>query len=237
MTKSATIWTIVIIIVVVVAFWAWFAYQPSVPGYGTNPVTPTSTMGNMPGMTPPVFDKSVSDGTVTVQYPSADFALATNGQQILLNAVIPACDSDFEYCLYFNNSSTFAGTNFESAGLRIEKRPDLKTQAHCLGVEPSGYTTLTPTIATSTGYAISLFGNVGSGAAGNLATDNIYRLAYNGICYEFDARIAQTDFGNYPSGTIQQFTSTDQVNLQSEIQSILNTVTLPSGQHVSFIQA
>lgn len=235
MTKSATIWTIAVVIVIVLV--GWWIYDAQTPGAPTSiPPASTTAMGGGAPMIP-ALDQTVSDGAISLKYPSEDFGLATNGQAVLLNSVIPACDSDFDDCLYYNNSSTFAGTNFESAGLRVEKRPDLTTQAQCLGVEPSGYTTLTPSVTTSTGYAISSFMNIGSGAAGNLATDNIYRLAYNGTCYELDARIAQTDFGNYPSGTIQQFTPTQQEFLQSILQLILNSLTLPNGQAVTFPQA
>ncbi len=182
------------------------------------------------------FDQTMSDGTITFSYPSADFGLATTKAQILAKAYIPPCDESFKYCLYYNGTA-YKGTNFESAGLRITKRADLTTAAQCLATPPAGYTNLTPITASSSDYAAGTFPAVGNAGAGHYASGNIYRLAYAGTCYELETRIGQTQFANYPSGTIQQFTTDDQTAVQNELQQILATVSLPSGETVTFPSA
>jgi hypothetical protein len=83
---------------------------------------------------------------------------------------------------------------------------------------------------------VSEFTPLGGAVAGHYSTGTLYRLEYNGACYEFETRIGQSQFANYPSGTIQQFSDTDQANLQAEIVGILNGVTLSSGETVAFPQ-
>lgn len=68
----------------------------------------------------------------------ADFGLALHRDQLLVRSVIPPCDEGFDYCLY-HIGEEFAGTNFKSAGIRIERREDLETAAACLFTPPRGY--------------------------------------------------------------------------------------------------
>lgn len=239
---KTTTWVIIIVAIAVVAgLWLWFGFQPNSAGQTIN-TTPVATstgtgteMGS--GSTGSSFDQSISDGTITLRYASADFGLATNQQQILVKAVIPPCDASFNYCLYFDNSSTYAGTNFESAGIRIQKRADLGAERLCLNTPPEGFDAATQPIASSSAntYSTSVF-SVGGGAAGNIANGSLYRLYIrsSGACYEFETRIAQSQFANYPPGTIHEFTSSNQSALQAEINDVLNATTLSSGETVSF---
>lgn len=189
--------------------------------------TPTGTTAS--GM------ESISDGTITIVYPGADFGLATSQTQVTVRSYIPPCDPDFNYCLYYVGTA-YQGTNFDSAGIRVEQRPDLTTQAACLTTPPTGFSNFTPTSTTVGDYSVSEFTPLGDAGAGHYSTGTLYRLEYNGACYEFETRIGQSQFANYPSGTIQQFTAADQANLQVEIVGILNGVTLPSGETVNFLQ-
>jgi hypothetical protein len=238
--KKGAVLTIIIVAIVIIllAWWIYQANKESQPAassgsYSSSTMAASGTpvLGSPNGAS---FDQSISDGTITLQYPSADFGLATNPQQILVSAVIPPCDQNFNYCLYYDNSSTYAGTNFESAGIRIQKRTALATQSSCLTTQPAGYTNLTPTITTSTDYAVSVFPQLDDGAAGSTSSGSLYRLFYKGACYEFETRIGQSEFANYPSGSIQEFTSVDASALQFEIQEILATLTLPGGETVVF---
>lgn len=194
----------------------------------------TSTMPTAPG--PAVFDQTLSDGTITLKYPSALFGLATTKEQIAKSAYIPACAEGFDYCLYYIGSE-YSGTNFESAGLAIQKRDDLKTQAACLATSPEGYSNLRPQRASSSLYATSIFSPVGDAAAGHSATGSVYRLSYQGNCYEFTTRVGQTQFENYASGTVQKFTLGDQADIELALQRILSTLTFPSGESASFFQS
>jgi hypothetical protein len=231
---NKTTWTVIVVVIVAAAgLWFWLGYQP---GQGV-PMDSTTGGANPTGTVSAAFDHSISDGTVTVSYASADFGLATNQQQILATAVIPPCDGDFNYCLYYNNTSTYAGTNFESAGIRIDKRADLTTERLCLTTPPAGFDAATQPVASSSAdaYSTGVF-SVGGGAAGSIANGSLYRL-YNrsdNTCYEFETRIAESQFANYPAGAIQEFTADDQAALSAEIRTILNSITLPSGATVSF---
>ena len=198
---------------------------------GTTPTlvlaTPTGTISSS-GSEP----ETISDGTISFTVPP-DFGLATDQQQIVAHSYIPPCDPDFNYCLYYDGVA-YRGMNFDSAGIRIYKRTDLVTQSSCLTTAPDGYANFTPTSTTAGDYAVSEFTPLGNAGAGHYAVGTLYRLEYNGACYEFETRIGTSQFANYPSGTIQPFTATDQAALQMEMQNFLNGITLPSGETAAF---
>lgn len=206
----------------------------SASGTATSGGVPTLVLGTPTG-TVPAGDRSISDGTITLIYPAGDFSVATSTQAIASRSYIPPCDGDLTYCLYYTGDA-YQGTNFDSAGIRVKQRTDLTTQSACLTTAPTGYTNFTPTSTIMDNYAVSEFTPLGDAGAGHYSTGTLYRLFYNGSCYEFETRIGQTQFANYPAGTIQQFTAANQAALQSEMQTILNSVTLPSGETVVFPQ-
>jgi len=175
-----------------------------------------------------IYNQTVSDGTITFGYNSPEWGLATTPEQVLAHSYIPACDEGFAYCLYYNGSA-YQGTNFESAGLTIKKRPDLATQSACLQAQPDGYAALVPLVATSSDYVISKFAPLGDAGAGHYATDTLYRLSYGSLCYEFRTRIGETQFANYPAGSIKQFTDADRTAVQQDLQSLISNISLPSG--------
>ena len=234
---------LIIVVAVLTAGFLWFVNS----GGQNGTITPANSVSNTssntaptlvlgtPTGTAPAGSQSVSDGTITLVYPTADFGLATSSQQITAHSYIPPCDADFNYCLYYMGAA-YQGTNFDSAGIRVEKRTDLTTQAACLTTPPTGFTNFTPTSTTTGDYSVSEFTPLGDAGAGHYSTGTLYRLEYNGACYEFETRIGQSQFANYPSGTIQQFTDADKANLQAEILSILNGITLSSGETVAFPQ-
>ncbi len=231
----------IIAVMILTAGFLWFVNSGGQSGMITPADSASSTSSNTvptlvlgtPTGTAPAGSRSVSDGTITLIYPTADFGLATSSQQITTRSYIPPCDADFTYCLYYTGT-TYQGTNFDSAGIRVEKRTDLTTQTACLTTPPTGFTNFTPTSTIMGDYAVSEFTPVGDAGAGHYSTGTLYRLEYNGACYEFETRIGQSQFANYPSGTIQQFTDADEASLQDEIQSILNGITLLSGEVITF---
>ena len=137
------------------------------------------------------------------------------------------------YCLYYTGTA-YQGTNFDSAGIRIDKRTDLTTSNTCLTTPPTGYSNFTPTTTNATDYSVSEFSPLGDAGAGHSAVDTLYRLSYNNTCYEFETRIGQSQFSNYPSGTIKQFTVANQASLRAEMQNLLNGITLSSGEALAF---
>ena len=171
---------------------------------------------------------TLAGGDVSLSYPE-EFGLAVNQDQLLVSSYIPVCDQGFDYCLYLN-SSEFDGTNFDGAGLRIDVRDDLEYEAACMLEQPAGYSDLTPIVDGSGDHTTALFGNVGQGAAGHFTKGAIYRLQYEGNCYEFETRIAQTQFGNYPEGEVERFSEAAQDGLSARLTGILNRVSLPDGR-------
>jgi len=178
------------------------------------------------------FDQSVSDRAITFTYPSNEFGLAVNQDQILVRSYIPPCDENFDYCLYYNGTA-YQGTNFESAGVRIEERIDLTDENSCLNTEPAGYEAVKPDSTKSgSGYSSSVFANISGAGAGHFAVGSLYRLYVksNSSCYEFETRIGQTQFANYPPGAIKQFTQNDLRDVQLKLQKIIGQISLPSGE-------
>ncbi len=182
----------IIVVIVLTAGGLWFINSgsqnrmipPTNSASGISSSTvPTLVLGTPTG-TAPTGDQSISDGTITIVYPATDFELATSSQQITTHSYIPPCDADFNYCLYYIGTA-YQGTNFDSAGIRVEKRTDLTTQAACLTTPPTGFTNFTPTSTIAGDYAVSEFTPLGDAGAGHYSTGTLYRLEYNGACYEF----------------------------------------------------
>jgi hypothetical protein len=175
-------------------------------------VTPISTVET--------FDQSISDGTIKAVYSSADFGLAVNPSQVSVKAYIPPCKA-------------FAGTNFESAGLSIKKREELKTEKTCMETSPEGYSNVLPnTKIPKADYTTGIFEGLGGGAgAGHMAEGSIYRLFYkkNSSCYEIQTRIGYTQFANYEPGSIKEFTTEDKDLLKVRLENILSNISVPTG--------
>ncbi len=197
--------------------------------FGTRtPLPGAQGTGTNPGL---VFDQTASDGTVTLAIPSASYGLATTPDQVLVHSYIPPCDQNFGYCIYYTGTA-YAGTNFESSGIRMLKRADLATERVCLDTPPSGFDASMKSehINSSDAYSSSVFSNVGQGAAGHIASGKLYRLFVRGTntCYEFETRIGQSQYANYPAGTIKEFTTNDQAVVAADLETILEHVSLGS---------
>lgn len=205
---------------------------------GANSTQAPSPAGQSQTATTTDIGDTTSDGTITFARP-ADFVLALNEQQVLVRSYIPPCNEGFNYCLYYKGTD-YAGSNFESAGLRIQKRTDLSTERTCLTTPPSGFDSgMTPTKQKSeNAYSSSVFGNVGDAGAGHMASGSLYRLYVrsNSKCYEFETRVGQTQFANYPEGSIKEFTQANQAALHAKLVSILQNVSISSGEKNLFPQ-
>ncbi len=181
------------------------------------------------------FDKTITDKVFSLKYPSVDFGVATFGQSIPLQSYIPACESDFDYCLYFTGLE-YKGTNLESAGLRVKNRTDLNTEKLCLETPAAGQGRETPPVGTVSKdiYSAALFAPTGDAGAGHYASGLAYRFFYrqNSSCYELETRIGRTQFMNYPAGTIKEFTTTDLMVLQNKIKEIIISFSLPGLKEV-----
>ena len=231
MNKGPLILLILLILIVAgLALWLFYPAPSGTPIAPYGGGTPTSTGTPTPTSTVVTLDQSVSDGVLGVSYPSADFGLATNATQILVHPYIPPCDQGFNYCIYYTGTQ-YQGTNFESAGIRIQKRTGLTTAQSCLTTSPTGFSGMKPDATSSADtYSVSIFNNVGTAAAGHTASDRLYRIFYptTKACYEIDTRIGQSQFANYSSGSIKEFTATDAATVQNRLGQILQSLQIKS---------
>lgn len=232
--KKQNILTAIAVVVVVAILAFWLFWKPDGQVAVSPSPTPSSVATATPTMAP--YNQSVSDKDIKVSYSSADFGLATTPAQIVVKSYIPACAEGFDYCLYYNGDA-YKGTNFESAGLRVDQRKDLSTQEQCLNTLPSGYMNLTPVTFTNADYATSVFSPLGDAGAGHYSSGAQYRLWSSKSCYEFETRIGETQFANYPAGAIKEFTDADRVSVSAQLTAMLNAITITGGEKVSFPQA
>ncbi|MGD9738901.1 MAG: hypothetical protein AB7U48_05855, partial [Bauldia sp.] len=191
------------------------------------PTPPPAAAAPAPAEAAAAEQGTVTVGGITLRYPSL-FVLAESAEEVATQGVIPPCDPDFGACLYYA-AETYADTNFESAGLRIQERTDLATEEACVSEQPEGYTGLTPTIRREPGYVVATFTDLGDAGAGHFTQDTLYRVVGEGACYEFTTRIGQTQLGNYTPGTIKPFTDGDAATVQGLFAAILNSATLANG--------
>jgi hypothetical protein len=230
-----------IIIILIIVIGAMFYHRPSTVNQVNINATTTqgvsSTTGesnsntNASSSSSTTATSQTTDGTIAFSVP-ADFGLALNPDQILVKSYIPACYGDFNYCLYYKGSA-YKGTNFESAGLSIAKRADLSTERTCLDTVPNGYASSTPDKTNSqNAYSSSVFKNISDAAAGHYSNGTIYRLYVksNAACYEFMSQIGETQYANYPAGTIKQFTDYDRKTVMDKLTQALAGIRLVSGQ-------
>jgi len=169
-------------------------------------------------------NQSVSNEDITFTYPE-DFKLTVHSEPILKKSYFPICGESFDYCLSYIGD-TYKGTTFEGAGKRIQKRSDLNTSDLCLQTLPKGYTNLKPDIHSDDTYSTSTFAPLNDAGMGHYTIGELYRLSFANKCYEFEIRIGHTQFANYPTGTIREFTKTNQENMKIRLQKILNEIKL-----------
>jgi hypothetical protein len=202
--------------------------------YFARPVAPIGAVPANNGTAANTQPQSVTTpGGLTFSYADP-YALAATPEEVQAQAVIPACDQGFQYCIY-RTGTQYAGTNFESAGISINERADLSSQATCITTQPEGYTGLKPTTKSQNGFVTGVFA-VGGAAAGSSESGAVYRAWDGKTCHELRTRVAESQFANYPAGSKVEFTSADRQQVFVELQSILNEMTI-NGTSVGFPSA
>lgn len=216
-----------ILLALPVIFLIFGIYQIKDKSITTNLTVSTTTPEDLPMIT-------MDD--ISFTYPK-EFHIATNSEQILVKSYIPPCDETFNYCLYYMGEK-YTGTNFESAGIKILKRVDLKNKNSCITSSPYGQdSSFAPTASsTNTLYSTSVFSPIGDAGGGHYAKGKLYRLFIqkSETCYEFETRIGQSQFANYPKGSIQEFTIGDMKDMESLLRISLHSITLRGGVRVIF---
>ncbi len=227
-SNKKTLGIVIVLIIIIVII---FALSGSFSKNGPSSVEVTPTVSPTVAVATPTPALSHSTKEITFSVPDG-FGFAISEDQILQKGYIPACDPSFDYCVYALGQ--YPGTNFDSAGIRIQKRTDLGTDQKCLNTVPDGFSGLKPKISLTTTdgftYTTSLFTPLGDAGAGHYATGDVYRLAYKKTCYEFQTRVGATQFANYPAGTIKEFTAADQAALMQKLRSFVNGITFTDTQ-------
>lgn len=227
MTTLGKLIALLVLALIIIGGWLyWTMAHPAAPATTgmatTTPSGPTASQA-----------QTVTANGISFSYQDP-YRLATSASQVLVKSYIPPCSQGFTYCLY-RTGSQYAQTNFESAGLGITNRADLKSQQACLTTQPAGYTGLHATTSMETGYATSVIGPIGDAGAGHYASGSVYRLWSGTSCTEFETRIGETQFANYPAGTKTEFSAIDRASIMSELKALLASVKL-SGSPVVFPQ-
>ncbi len=207
---AKTVIGVVLLLAILGGGWYLFSHSGSAPApvVGTNSNTLNDTL--------------VTPGGLGFRYATSTYSLATHADQVSVKSYIPPCDQDFDYCIY-RIDDTYKGTNFESAGLRIKERTDLKSKDACLTAPPSSFTNMTPKVREGQSYSTSVFAPIGDAGAGHYAAGALYRLSSGTACYEFETRIGETQFSNYLAGSVKKFTDDDRAAVYAELVGILNT--------------
>lgn len=222
-----TFWIVIAAIIVIGA--VWFVTMKdtgnNVSGlYQESTSTPQSTVSTTTGGTSTTTDRHVTpDGLVFVR--PTDFALAVTPEQVTVKSVIPPCEQGFKYCLYYIGNA-YAGANFESAGIGISTLTATSSTA-CTAANDYNGPASNARQETIGNKEFFVFES-GDAGAGHMAEDTIYRGLVNGTCFQFVARIGQSQFLNYEPGAIKEFTDAMQAELRSKLDGIVNTFTFQS---------
>lgn len=222
MSKKA--WSIIIIVILAAIAGSVFWYKLPKSSQNTeNHLLPSGSSENENQGTANT-QKTVSDGIIKFD-PQEDFGLAVTDEQILIDSYIPPCQPGFSYCLYYLGNK-YQETNFDSAGLSIRKRGDLTIKDDCLTHLPAGYSNLSSQSESHAGYAISVFSPLGDAALGHYSNGREYRIFSANICYQLNASVSESQFANYPTGSVEEFSSTDREQMFGTLRSLIEDITL-----------
>ncbi len=211
LVKHTPRWQWIALILIIVAFGTYLWWNKIGKG-ASNSTGSASTTATM-----------VSDGTITLFRPG-DFGLAVTKERVLVRTYTPPCEEGFDYCLYYNGSA-YKNTNFESAGLSIRRRTDLADKARCLSAQPSGYSGVPIRILDKPNYSVSV-AQTGEGAAGHYATGEEFRLFTARKCYQFDTQVGESQFANYPAGSIEEFSKDSRTGMLLVLRNLVQSVKL-----------
>lgn len=200
-------------------------------------------------------DVSVAAGGRLMFVRPDDFGLALHRDQLLVRTVIPPCDEGFDYCLYYFGGE-LAGTNFQSAGVRIQRRPDLAPEADgaggseafpgaavaCLYTPPRGYVEFPPAMVRhgavgDAPFAVSVFAPLQEGAAGSYSEGVLFRLALDdGTCFGVETRIAASRFEHFAEGAVRKFTEDQRAALTARLSDVVRAIRLVDDPAVVFFE-
>jgi hypothetical protein len=158
----------------------------------------------------------------SIQYPK-DFGFNTSYDQIKPLSYIPVCDETTVGCIVYSGDK-YKGTNFDGAGVSINILKDLNTESKCYNFKVATNEAQNQVADVTINGVIFKSATGTQGAAGHFDKSQIYRNFRNGMCYELAQRVASTDIGNYPEGTIKEFNENEVWNNLKQILSTFKFV-------------
>lgn len=172
-----------------------------------------------------VHDRHVAAGGQLMFVRPADFGLAVQRDQLPVKTVIPPCDDTFDYCLYYYGDD-FDGINFQSAGVRIERRAELDTARACLFTPPRGYVDFEPMVRTNESFAVSVFAPLQQAGMGHVSDGMLFRLAFEDTCYEVEPRLGMSQPAHDVEGTVREFAEEERAVLTARLDEVVRAVRL-----------
>jgi flagellar hook-associated protein FlgK len=138
---------------------------------------------------------------------------------------LPICNPESSVVCLYIPQSTYPHTNFEAAILSVNVTGD-KTEKDCLAFQNADFN------VTDSSKKVTINGlqfteaDGGDAGAGHQHTILSFHTFTNNTCFAVNESVATTAFGNYPAGSIREFTKTDQENLFKKLHAITESFKL-----------
>jgi hypothetical protein len=156
---------------------------------------------------------TAADGTFRFSYSRALVPCHINPNQTnfwepdACNGYLPVCyvsgDSSGTVACVAYPADKMKGTNFEAAAFSVSELKKLGTRAECMKIdEPPPHGAVKNETVNGITFKVAETDGV---AAGNVGDGQVYRTFHHGKCYQLDIRIATSNIGNYPPGTVKSF--------------------------------
>jgi hypothetical protein len=154
----------------------------------------------------------------SMQYPES-FGFNTDISKVKSLTYIPVCDQTMVACAFLEKSQ-YSNTNFDGAGVSINIDKTLNTEAKCYNFSVSTNAAQQAAADATINGAVFKSATGGDAGAGHFEKLQVYRNFRNGMCYEIAQHVGSTNIGNYPEGSITEF-SQDEV--WQRLQMVVNS--------------
>jgi hypothetical protein len=139
---------------------------------------------------------------------------------------IPPCDPEsMVACLAYRNPA-LGNTNFDSAGFSVSVIEGPRTAEEC-GEDILPGSTEPIQVRTRVVNGIKFYeAESGDAGAGHFSEYTVNRTFRGGACFEIVRRIAQSQFGNHPEGSIREFTTERKTEVRGALARVFETFRL-----------
>ena len=173
----------------------------------------------------PSTDRAFTDSVsqVSFTYP-VTATLITNPEEMKGIGYFPTCNSDNAIaCVYFA-SSTYPGSNFNSAGVTIRIARELATEDVCYTQTNQEQNTIEEVMID--GLPFASFGTGDAGMSKQSGGIN-YRTFQNDMCYEVTTRVNTTTYEVSDPTEVSEFTESQKLELVTQLVTTVRSVRIP----------